>query len=67
MRNKFQILDDYRIAQNKPWQSFSRQVGIPWQTLYKTVKGLTEPNARTKKRLEDWLKDNLSEIIATLH
>jgi|GEM_PF-3797833 len=60
--NKYLIIERYRIVTDEPWTTFGprmeKEMGISWQTLHKVVNGKTNPSARTRFKLDNWLRDN---------
>jgi len=67
---KYEIIEDYRIALDETWEvfgsRFAEETGVPWKTLYKTVHGITSPNARTAHKIELWYNKHIDDMVVKI-
>jgi len=70
MHPKYGIIEQYRVSIDETWQVFGDRIGnemkMSWITLYKVVMGKSNPNARTCKKIDDWLQEHYPEMFNTI-
>jgi hypothetical protein len=61
----YTILNRYRIAKDLTWEAFTAlfsEPDIPLPTLHKVLTGRTNPNERTKYKLDVWIDAHRDEL-----
>ena len=70
MKNRYSILNCFRIEKDESWEKFSERFAdygnMPTQTLHKVCTGRSTPNERTAAKLDRYIRDHRAELAEML-
>ena len=66
MDTKYTLLNRYRLAKHLSMEDFRKEIGLSYDIVYKTLKGLTVPHDYNKQVFDEYFHNREDKILSTV-